>query len=87
MATHIVLALLDNAEHAEKVLHALQEAGFSDQEISIVMRDWSEERAPGESRAPAVAPVAIAGAVVGATPGLLATLACVLVPGLGSVWA
>lgn len=87
MATHTVLALLDDAEHAEKVLHTLQEAGFSDQEISIVMRDWSEEREPGESRASLMATGAIVGAVAGATPGLLVTLASFLVPGLGWVRA
>jgi hypothetical protein len=87
MVTHTVLALLDNAEHAAKVVHALQEAGFSDQEISIVMRDWSEERASGESRASPMANGAIAGAVVGATPGLLATVTSFLVPGLGWMWA
>jgi hypothetical protein len=87
MAAHTVLALLDNAEHAATVVHALQEAGFCDKDISIVMRDWSEERAPGESRASPMAKGAIAGAVAGATPGLLATLASFLVPGLGWVWA
>jgi uncharacterized membrane protein len=87
MTTHTVLALLDNAEHAEKVVHTLQEAVFSDKEISIVRRDGSEERAPGESRASPMAQGAIAGAFVGATPGFLATLASFLVPGLGWVWA
>ena len=87
MAAHMVLALLDSAEHAAKVVHALQEAGFSDEEISIVMRHWSEERSPGESRASLVAKGAIVGGVVGASPGLLATLASLLVPGLGWVWA
>ena len=77
-AAHTVLALLDNAEHAERVVGALQEAGFSDQDISMVMRDWSEEREPRESRASPMAKGAIAGAVAGATPGLLATLASFL---------
>ena len=87
MATHTVLALLENAEHTEKVVHTLQEAGFSKNDISIVMRDWSEEGKPGESRASLMAKGAIAGAVAGATPGLLATLASFLVPGLGWVLA
>src|SRR5205814_1014850 len=64
-----------------------QEAGFSDQDISIVMRDWSEEREPRESRASPMAKGALAGAAAGATPGLLTTLASFLVPGLGGVWA
>jgi hypothetical protein len=87
VATHTVLALLENAEHTEKVVHILQEAGVSDKEISIVMRDWSEEREPGESRASLMAKGAIAGAVAGATPGLLATVASFLVPGLGGMQA
>jgi hypothetical protein len=87
VAAHTVLALLENAEHTERVVHALQEAGFSDEEISVVMRDWSQEREPGEARAPLMAKGAIAGAVAGATPGLLATVASFLVPGLGWVQA
>jgi hypothetical protein len=87
MKTHTVLALLDNAEHAEKVIHALLEAGFSDNDISIVMRDWSMEPEPGDSRAPLMVKGAIAGAVAGATPGLITTLASFLVPGLGWVRA
>jgi uncharacterized membrane protein len=87
VATHTVLALLENAEHTERVVHALQEAGFSDKEISIVMRDWSQEREPGKARASLMVKGAIAGAVAGATPGLLATVASFLVPGLGWVQA
>lgn len=87
MAAHTVLALLENAEQTEKVLHTLQEAGFSDRDISIVMRDWSQGREPGESRASLMAKGTIVGAVAGATPGLLATLASFLVPGLGWVQA
>jgi hypothetical protein len=87
MATHIVCALLDSAGDAEKVFHALREAGFPGEDISIVMRDWSEERETGEARASPMAIGAIAGAVAGASPGLLATLASVLVPGLGWAWA
>src|SRR5690349_15919053 len=87
MADHTVLALLDNAEHAEKVVHALLEAGFPEKEISIVMRHWAQEREPEESRPSPTAKGAIAGAVIGATPGLLTALASLLVPGLGWVWA
>src|ERR1043166_2143938 len=87
MATQTVLALLENAEHTERVVHALQKAGFSDEEISVVMRDWSQEREPGEARAPLMAKGAIVGAVAGATPGLVATVASFLVPGLGWVQA
>jgi hypothetical protein len=85
VATHTVLALLDNAEHTETVVHTLLEAGFADKDISIVMRDWSEEQEPGESRASLMATGAIVGAAAGAAPGLLATLASFLVPGLGWV--
>src|SRR5262249_58232269 len=87
IGTNTVLALLDNAEQAEKAVHALQAAGFSDQEISIVMRDWSEEPEPGTTRVSMMAKGAIAGGVAGATPGLLTTLASFLIPGLRWVQA
>jgi hypothetical protein len=85
--THTVLALLDDVQHTEKTVHTLQEAGFSDKDISVVMRDWSEEREPGASRASLIQAYAIAGAVAGAAPGLLATMASLLIPGLGWVRA
>jgi hypothetical protein len=50
MAASTVIAFLDNGEHTEKVIHALQAAGFRDQDLSIAMHDWSEQREPGESQ-------------------------------------
>ena len=41
MEAHTVLALLDNAEHAAKVIHALQEAGFSERSSGRLPAPWS----------------------------------------------
>jgi hypothetical protein len=87
VATHTVLALLDDVQQTAKTVHTLQEAGFSDRDISVVMRDWSEEREPGASRASLIRESAIAVGVAGAAPGLLATMASLLIPGLGWVRA
>jgi hypothetical protein len=87
MAASTVIALLDNVEHTGRVVHALQEAGFSDRELSIAMHDWSEQREAGESRTTLIVEDTVAGAIAGALPGLVGTLVSLFVPGLGFVRA
>jgi hypothetical protein len=74
---------MDDAQHTEKAVHALHEAGFSNKELSVVMRDWSENGESEVSRASAIQASTLAVAVAGAAPGLLVTLASLSIPGLG----
>jgi len=97
VAASTVIALLDNVEHTERVVHALRQAGFTDRDLSVVMRDWSEQREsekpgesgepeePGEARSTLIAKDTAAGAVAGSLPGLLGTLVGLVVPGLGAL--
>lgn len=77
-----VVALFHNLGRAEAAVRALKEAGFTDQEIGVVMQDQEK---PGRKREDsdvrhAVSAGAVTGGLVG---GLLGLLGSLLIPGLG----
>jgi hypothetical protein len=99
MATHVsgggsgraVVGLFDGPEPAQRAIRALKAAGFSDQEIGVVMRDLGGRRemvddaggtATIDSAADGAATGAATGGVVG---GLLGLLGSLLLPGVGPI--
>lgn len=87
----IVIGIVDSSGHAETLVLALQQAGFSPRDISVLFPDkhgTREVAVEQHSKAPegAIAGVGVGG-VVGATVGLLAGLGAIAVPGLGALIA
>jgi hypothetical protein len=84
-----VIGLFEGAERAQTAIRALKAAGFSDQEIGVVMRDLGGGRELVEE---AVDGAAAAGAATGAATGgvvggLLGLLGSLLLPGVGPIVA
>ncbi len=80
-----VVGLFRDRDDAEKAIRALHDAGFSEREIGIAMRDAAEQNdisertgATGEGAKKG----AVSGGVVGGLAGLLGAL---LIPGLGPI--
>lgn len=83
--TSTVVGLFRDRDDAEKAIRALHDAGFSEREIGIAMRDAAEQKdisertgATGEGAKKG----AVSGGVVGGLAGLLGAL---LIPGLGPI--
>jgi hypothetical protein len=81
------LCIVQTQEHASRVVDALQDSGFSADDISVLLpnksgtRDFAHEH---NTKAPegAIAGVG-AGGVIGGTLGLLAGLGALTIPGIG----
>ena len=86
-----VVGLFDRYQQADIAVHRLREAGFSDQQISVVARkeaiEGHLEEEPGENVAESAAVSAIGGGVAGGIIGLLVGLGAIAVPGIGLVFA
>jgi len=86
-----VIGIIEARERAEALVLALQQAGFSPNDISVLLpdrhgtRDFAHER---NTKAPegAVAGVG-AGGALGGTLGLLAGLGAIVLPGVGALVA
>jgi hypothetical protein len=79
-----VTGLFDNYDYARAVVHALEDAGISASNITIISRDGGM----GETyAAEGAATGAGVGAVVGGAGGLLAGLGILAIPGVGPVVA
>jgi hypothetical protein len=83
-----VIGMVESRERAEALVLALQQAGFSPSDISVLFpdkhgpRDFAHERS---SKAPEGAVAgASAGGAVGGTIGLLAGIGAILLPGVGA---
>ncbi|MGN7773828.1 general stress protein [Phyllobacterium sp. 22552] len=79
-----VTGLYDNYSDAKAAVNALEDAGISSSDISIIGRDGEEHDSNAGEGAGAGAGV---GAVVGGTGGLLAGLGMLAIPGVGPVVA
>ncbi len=79
-----IIGLFDTPEPAQTAIRALNAAGFSDQEIGVVMRDLGGGRQLVEERAEGAATGAATGGMVGGILGLLGSL---LLPGVGPIVA
>lgn len=79
-----VTGLYDNYSDAKTAVNALEDAGISSSDISIIGRDGEEHDSNAGEGAAAGAGV---GAVVGGTGGLLAGLGMLAIPGVGPVVA
>jgi len=80
-----ITGLFDTYEHARQAVHALNEAGITHADISLVSRT-ADDVPPDEIGEGATAGAEI-GAGLGAAGGLLAGLGIVAIPGLGAVFA
>ncbi len=84
-----VVGLFDRQDAAQTALRALRAAGFSDQEIGVVMRDLGGGRdLVGETAEGGAANGAATGAATGGlVGGLLGLLGSLLLPGVGPIVA
>lgn len=83
-AGRAIIGLFETPELAQTAIRALNAAGFSDQEIGVVMRDLGGGRQLVEERAEGAATGAATGGMVGGILGLLGSL---LLPGVGPIVA
>ena len=82
-----VIGVFDDRDRVRDAISALQEAGFSLDDVSVIMRDRDDEETALERGGTHVdkttAAGALAGGVLGGAAGWLAALGLVAVPGLG----
>jgi len=89
--TEIVTSLYDDHDQAKEAVSALESAGFSSSEISLVAsstmrRSYDDDAADGDVSGGAATGATIGG-VAGAGAGLLAALGVIAIPGLGPLVA
>jgi hypothetical protein len=81
-----VFAMFHERSDAERAIQALFDAGFTERDIGVAMRDRAEEKdlreTTGADAAHGAAAGAVSGGVVGGLIGLLGSL---LIPGLGPI--
>lgn len=90
--TKTVVGSFDGYESAQRASRILKDAGFRDDEISVVAGDAARAHRPGELASDAETPSnastgAVTGGIVGGAVGLVANLAAAAVPGLGAIVA
>lgn len=87
-----VVGLFENFESANRALAALQEAGFSDEQVGVLVRDrviGEQVAVPRSAKrvAGAAGAGALGGGLAGGLLGVLAGLGAVTIPGLGPAFA
>jgi hypothetical protein len=86
-----VFGIYGSAAHTERAVNALIEAGFSSQDVSVLMPDQQSTRefaVHKDTKAPeGVATGATTGGVIGGTLGVLIGLGSLAIPGLGPLIA
>jgi hypothetical protein len=93
-----VIGSFDTIEEAERVVRALREAGFLENDMSIVASNVSQELASDALQRPPPATVAedaatgaatgvVAGGALGGAAGLTASLLGLAIPGIGAILA
>lgn len=86
-----VMCIVPNQNQAEYVVGQLQQAGFSNNDISVVFPDEQRSRdfaTSNETKAPEGAAVGVgAGGLMGGALGLLAGIGALAIPGLGPLIA
>ena len=85
--TRIVSRMYDSYGQAQRVVHKLEEAGFSSSEVSLVSRYRNDDTLADVASGSGAAAGATAGAVVGGGTGLLTALGVIAIPGLGPLVA
>ena len=87
----VVAGLFSERSDAERAIRALKDAGFSENQIGVAMRDRGEQRDlvndTGTKAAEGAATGAASGGVVGGVLGLLAGVGALAIPGVGPIVA
>src|SRR5688500_7409199 len=86
-----VVGLFHDQSRAERAIRALKDAGFSDDQIGIIMRDRERQQELTESTGTkaegGAAAGAMGGGVLGGVLGLLAGVGALAIPGIGPIVA
>ena len=86
-----VIGLFKNQVDAERAIDRLKEAGFSENQIGVAMRDPGQQKelieGTGTQAAEGAATGAIGGGVLGGVVGLLAGVGALAIPGVGPIIA
>ncbi len=86
-----VVGLFKNQIDAERAIDRLKQAGFSENQIGVAMRDRSQQQdlieGTGTQAAEGAATGAISGGVLGGVIGLLAGVGALAIPGVGPIIA
>ena len=85
--TRTVSRLFDSYSQAKAAVEALEQAGFSSSEVSLVSRFRDDDTLADDARGSGTAAGAATGAVVGGGTGLLAALGIIAIPGIGPLVA
>jgi hypothetical protein len=87
----IVVGLFRKTIGAERAIRDLKDAGFTDTQIGVLMRDPDQERRlveeAGTKAGEAAAAGAVTGGVLGGLVGLLAGVGALVIPGVGPIIA
>src|SRR6187402_825206 len=83
--TRTVSRLYDSYAQAQSAVEALEQAGFTSSEVSLVSRYRDEETLADDASGTTTG--AAAGALVGGGGGLLAALGLIAIPGIGPLVA
>jgi hypothetical protein len=85
------VGLFRNLAGAQRAIRDLKDAGFTDAQIGVLMRDREEERRlaedTGTKAGEAAAAGAVTGGVLGGLVGLLAGVGALVIPGIGPIIA
>ncbi len=84
--TRTVSRLFDSYSQAQAAVEALEQAGFTSSEISLVSR-YRDDNTLADDEVSSTATGATAGALVGGGGGLLAALGLIAIPGIGPLVA
>ena len=85
--TRTVSRLFDSYSQAQTAVEALEQAGFTSSEISLVSRYRDDNTLVDDDEGSGTATGATAGAIVGGGGGLLAALGLIAIPGIGPLVA
>ena len=85
--TRTVSRLFDSYSQAQAAVEALEQAGFTSSEISLVSRYRDDNTLVDDDEVSGAATGATAGALVGGGGGLLAALGLIAIPGIGPLVA
>jgi uncharacterized protein (TIGR02271 family) len=90
-ARETVVGLFPNVSGAERAIRDLKDAGFTDRQIGVLMRDRDQERKlateTGTKAGEAAAAGALTGGALGGLVGLLAGIGALVIPGVGPIIA
>ena len=86
-----VVGLFDDQSAAERGIESLKDAGFSEQEIGVAVRDKRQQKdlteGTGTQAAEGAAKGAMGGGVLGGLVGLLTGVGALAIPGIGPIIA